>query len=95
MGVAKEDPQTVHPFSVQNIAWSLMDARASIWSGGAGLLTVEYALDIPRHFTWTQVSEFIDRAHSEMKDMTVWSEAAGGAVRRAYKALLAPVAYIE
>ena len=87
MGVAIENPQTAHPFSSQNIGWSLMDARASIWNGGAGLLTVEYTLDIPRHFTWTQVSQFIDLAHSEMKDIAVWSEAAGGAVRRAYRAL--------
>jgi hypothetical protein len=88
MSTTRGDPQTAHPFSAQGMAWSLMDARVSIWSGGAGLLTIEYALDIPRHFTWAQVSEFIDQAHSEMKAVSTWSELAGGTIRRAHKALM-------
>jgi hypothetical protein len=63
MGAARENPQIARPFSLQEIAWNLMDARTSIWSGGAGLLTIEYALDIPRRFNWTEVSQFIDSAH--------------------------------
>jgi len=88
MDATRGKPQTTRPFSAQGIAWSLMDARASIWSGGAGLLTVEYALDIPRHLTWAQVSQFIDCAQSEMKDISAWSEGAGGAIRRARKVLI-------
>jgi hypothetical protein len=65
-----------------------MDARASIWSGGAGLLTVEYTLDIPEQFTWSRVSELIDIAHSEMKSISAWSEVAGNAVRRVHEALM-------
>jgi hypothetical protein len=87
MDAALGSPQTAHPFSLQSIAWSLMDARASLWSGGAGLLTVEYALDIPRRLTWAQVSQLIDCAHSEIKSVPVWSEVAGGAIRRAHQAL--------
>lgn len=87
VGTALEDPQTAHPFSAQGIGWSLMDARASIWSGGAGLLTVEYALNIPLHSNWGQVSQFIDDAHSEIKGISVWSEVAGDAIRRAHKSL--------
>ena len=65
-----------------------MDARTSIWSGGAGLLTIEYALDIPRGLNWAQVSQFIDVAHSEIKSIPIWSETAGAAIIRAHEALV-------
>jgi hypothetical protein len=88
IGEIRENPQMARPFSHQGIAWSLVDARASIWNGGAGLLTVEYAIDIPQRFNWAQVSQFIDSAHSEIKNIPAWSEAAGAAILRARKTLM-------
>jgi hypothetical protein len=88
MEAIRENPQMARPFSLQEIAWNLKDARTSIWSGGAGLLTIEYALDIPRWFNWAQVSQFIDSAHSEIKSISAWSETAGAAILRAHKAIM-------
>ena len=88
IGAIRENSQISRPFSLQEISWSLLDARTSIWSGGAGLLTIEYALDIPRPFNWAQVSQFIDSAHSEIKSIPAWSETAGAAILRARKTLM-------
>jgi hypothetical protein len=87
--LASTDDETQNPFKEKELTGRLIDARVTIWNGGAGLLTVEYELNIPSSCSWVRVSELIDLAHDEMRSSPAWNHIVAEAAKYARQDLAA------
>lgn len=94
-----ESPVEIRAFRDQlngdGVAWSLNDARVSLWNGGAGLLIVSYAMDVPSSRSWVQLSKLIDDTHTKIRESSLWREAMALTAEQAHRDLLGDARTLE